>query len=293
MHKPVLLQEILEIFNPQPGETYIDATVNGGGHTRVLLEKVGPRGGVIGIDWDCELVQDLKKKFPKYNNLKLVCDSYVNLKHITRTNKLDAASGILFDLGFSSYHIEESGRGFSFLRNEPLDMRYNPKTNELTAEKIINTWPRSAVETILREYGEERYAGRLASRIIQERRLQKITNTAQLVKIISDSIPRSRQRNSIHPATRTFQALRIAVNNELENLKLGLSGAIPLLQRSGKVIVISFHSLEDRIVKNFFREEAKRGVLKVLNPKPIRAKSGEIKLNPRSRSAKLRAAQRI
>ena len=149
MHTSVLLQEAIEILNPQSGQNFIDATVNGGGHAKAILEKIGGEGKLLGIDWDCTLIAELKAKSAK-ENLILECGNYANIKSIARKYNLDKVSGILFDLGFSSYHIEESGRGFSFLRNEPLDMRYSPKNNELTAEKIINTWPEEAIETNLR-----------------------------------------------------------------------------------------------------------------------------------------------
>ena len=292
IHKPVLLKEVLEIFDPQPGETYIDATVNGGGHALAIAERVGPKGEVAGIDWDCQLPEKLKIKSEKLKvkNLILVCDNYANIKSIAGKYNLGKIAGILFDLGFSSYHIEESGRGFSFLRNEPLDMRYSPKNNELTAEKIINTWPEEAIETILREYGEERFAHRISRGIIQARHDKNISTTAELVKIISRSVPQFYLKSRLHPATKTFQALRMAVNDELGNLERALEDAVYILGARGKIAVISFHSLEDRIFKNFFKERSREGSIKILTPKPVGPEKKEIYENPRARSAKLRVA---
>lgn len=304
IHKPVLLKEVLEIFTPESGQMYVDATINGGGHAEAILEKIGSKGKLLGIDWDQELIDKLKvsarggsafdgkSEKLKVTNLILICDNYANLKSIAREYNLAAVNGILFDLGFSSHHLEESHRGFSFLKNEPLDMRYNQFSHELTAEKIINIWSVGAIEDILRRFGEERYSGRIARAIVRERFRKKISTSAELVKIISENIPRGYLRGKIHPATRTFQALRMAVNHELENLEKGLHGSLKMLAKGGKVVVISFHSLEDRVVKNFFRAETKRGTLVTLTPKPIRPDSQEVAVNPKARSAKLRAAQK-
>jgi len=218
--------------------------------------------------------------------LILVNDSYVNLAETVRKQRFKPVSGILFDLGFSSWHLEESGRGFSFEKNEPLDMRYNPE-NPLTAEKIVNNWSEREIEKILREYGEERFTKRIAREIIQERKIKPIKTTFQLVETIKKSTPIWYHHRRIHPATRTFQALRIAVNDELNNLKKALPQAVEILEKDGRLAVISFHSLEDRIVKNFFREN-----LKILTKKPIRPSLEEIEINPRSRSAKLRVGQK-
>ncbi|MBI2121648.1 MAG: 16S rRNA (cytosine(1402)-N(4))-methyltransferase RsmH [Candidatus Sungbacteria bacterium] len=292
MHKPALLNEVLEIFNPQPGEVYVDATVNGGGHARAIAERVGEKGLVLGIDWDCDLIEELRVKNLELRNknIKLVCDNYANLGDIIREHNLDAPCGILFDLGFSSHHLEESGRGFSFLKREPLDMRYDVKFNGLTAEKIINTWECAAIEDILRLYGEERFASQIAQGIERARRQHRIQSTAEFVEIISRSVPPGYRYGRIHFATRTFQALRIAVNHELENLENVLPVARDAIRTGGKIVVISFHSLEDRIVKEFFKKESKSGTLKILTKKPIKASWIEIMENPRARSAKLRAA---
>ncbi len=291
VHKPVLLREVLEIFNPEPGQIYIDATINGGGHGKEILDGVGESGKVLGIDWDCQLLEELNNTNLK--NLELVCGNYANLKNIAESAGFKKVDGILFDLGFSSYHPARSGRGFSFQKNEPLDMRYNLPSNELTAEKIINTWSGEAIENMLRAYGEEQFAGRIARGILQERKNKKITTTGKLAKVVAQNVPGWYLRKRIHPATKTFQALRIAVNKELENLEKALPQAIELLKPAGKLIVISFHSLEDRIVKNFFKQKDREKLLKVLTNKPLVSSWPEIKVNPRARSAKLRAAQKL
>lgn len=290
-HKPVLLEEILRILNPQQGEKYIDATINGGGHSRAILERIKPEGKLLGIDLDCGLIAQLQKN-PEFEakNIKLICDNYANLTHIAAEYNFDSCTGILFDLGFSSYHIEKSQRGFSFLRNEPLDMRYNPAGNDLTAEKIINNWPGPAIEDIFRRFGEERFARKITQRIVHARRIKKIKTTGDLVQIVSAVI---RGRGKIHPATRVFQALRMAVNRELDNVEQGIRQALELLAPGGKIAIISFHSLEDGLVKHFFLNQQKENKLKILTPKPIIARFEEIKTNPRARSAKLRAAQRL
>jgi len=295
IHIPVLQKEVLQYLDPKPNENFIDATIDGGGHTAAILGKIKPNGKMLGIEIDPEIYQKLKSK--NLDRLVLTNDSYVNLKSILEKNQTGRSApcnssgiknfrpvdGILFDLGMSSWHLEESGRGFSFMRNEPLDMRYSLENN-LTAEKIINNYSQEEIEKILKEYGEERFARRIAKRIIKER---PVKTTLQLVEIIKRVIM---GRTKINSATRTFQALRIAVNDELNNLRKVLPQTIEVLAPGGKIVIISFHSLEDRIVKKFFKEEFKKGSLEILTKKPVRPSKEEIKINPRSRSAKLRAA---
>ena len=227
------------------------------------------------------LYQKLKER--KVERLVLVNDSYTNLKEIIEKYNFGPIQGILFDLGMSSWHLEESGRGFSFQKDEPLDMRYNPQQNPLTAQEILNRWPEKEVERILGEYGEERFARRIAKKISEIRKENPIKNTGQLVEIIGGK----------HFARRTFQALRIAVNDELANLKKVLPQALEVLNKGGRMVTISFHSLEDRIVKNFFKENAKKGLLQILTKKPIVPAVEELQKNPRSSAAKLRAIRKI
>lgn len=294
-HIPVLQKEVLEYLAPKPNENFIDCTIGGGGHAFAILEKILPKGRLLGIDLDEENIRRLKIKNQESkvkSNLILVCDNFVNLKEIIEKEKFNNVSGILFDLGMSSWHLEESGRGFSFQKKEPLDMRYNLQ-NPLTAEKILNYYSASEIERILKEYGEEQFAKSIAKNIVEIRKFKPIQTTHQLIEIIKRAVPGRYQHQKIHFATRTFQALRIAVNDELNNLKNALPQVIEILEPKGRLVIISFQSLEDRIVKNFFRERQKENLIKILTKKPIKPAEEEIKINPRSRSAKLRAATKI
>ncbi len=301
MHISVLQKEVIEYLDPKPNENFVDCTIGEGGHSAAILKKILPRGKLLGIDRDAEILKTVKAKNQNSeikNNLILICDNYTHLKEIIKKNNFSPVDGILLDLGMSSWHLKKSGRGFAFLKDEPLDMRYEAKCkvpnakcqNYLTAEEIINKWPKEEIERILKEYGEERFAKRIAENIIKERKLKPIKTTAHLVTIIKKAVPFKYQHGRIHCATRTFQALRIAVNDELNNLKKILPQAIEILKPGGRIVVISFHSLEDRIVKNFLKEEAKKNIITILTKKPIMVSAEEMKKNPRARSAKLRAA---
>jgi len=277
MHIPVLTKEVLEYLSPKPNENFIDCTLGFGGHAEEILKRTKPNGKVLGIEIDPEIAKKNKQE-----RLIVVNDSYVNLRKIVKVNDFKA-NGILFDLGLSSFHFEGSNRGFSFQKDEFLDMRFSPKSR-LMAYDIINSWPEKDIEEILKEYGEERHSRRIAKAITEAR---KIKTTKELACLIEKIVPR---RGKIHPATRTFQALRIAVNDELENIRKGLLEATEVLGVGGRIVVISFHSLEDRIVKHFFKDNPN---LKVLFKKPIQPQEDEILNNPRSRSAKLRAVVKI
>lgn len=285
MHVPVLKQEVLEYLDPKPNENFVDATLGFGGHTEAILEKTGPRGKVLGIEWDPEAISRISKQ----ERLILVNDSYSHLEEIVKREKFPKISGILFDLGMSSSQLEESKRGFSFQKNEVLDMRFNPE-HGLDAKKILNFWSRFDIQGILKDYGEEQFAESIARHIVEARKRSPIVRTFQLVEVIKAATPKWYHRKKLHPATKTFQALRIASNNELENLKAVLPQAVSLLSPGGRLLVISFHSLEDRIVKNFFRQDRR---LQIRTKKPVVASFKEQKANPRSRSAKLRVAIRI
>ena len=294
VHIPVLQKEVLEYLDPKPNENFIDATIGNAGHTLTILERNIPAGKVLGIDADPEIIKNTKYSIQNTvykNRVILVCDNFANLKEIVKQEKFKSVQGILFDLGMSSWHLEESGRGFSFLKNESLDMRYNPR-NPLTAARIVNYYSSQEIEKILKDYGEERFAKKIAQKIIEIRKIKPIETTSQLAEIVKSATPHWYHRKKIHPATRTFQAIRIAVNDELNNLRKTLPQTIEILKLGGKLVVISFHSLEDRIIKNFLKEKAKENILKILTKKPIKPSLGEIKINPRSRSAKLRAAQK-
>ncbi len=296
MHIPVLKKEIIDILDPKPNENFIDCTIGEAGHTLALLEKNGPVGKVLGIDLDEKMLNRAKEIVLEKNfaeRLILVCDNFRNVKKIAQVNNFDRVSGILVDLGMSSWHIEESGRGFSFRKEEPLDMRYN-QDNPLTAKKIINDWEGKDIERILQEYGEEKLSKEITKRIIEKRKTKLLETTTELSELIKSCYARSRHYNQkINFSTRTFQALRIAVNDEIGNLEKFLEDAETVLLSKGKVVVVSFHSLEDRTIKRFFKKRVQEGFLKIINKKPIVPSRIEIFENPRSRSSKLRAAIKI
>jgi len=295
-HVPVLLKEVIHYLDPQPNENFIDATIGEAGHTMAILEKNKPNGKVLGIEINPELFQKLQRvqdENPELNikkRLIVVNNSYANLREIVRENDFHPVRGIVFDLGICSWQIESSGKGFSYQKDEPLDMRFNPN-QDLTAAEIINFWEMEKIEKVLREYGEERYSHRIALALKEARKKERIIGTQQLIDILKRTLPKNYDNKRIHFATRVFQALRIAVNRELENIKQGLKETIEILGPKSKIVVISFHSLEDRIIKNFFKEQEKNNKLQILTKKPISPSIEEIKKNPRSRSAKLRAAQ--
>jgi len=287
-HTPVLKEKVIEYLNPRPNENYVDCTFGLGGHALSILEKNGPEGKVVGIEMDSDLYKELKKKeFSK--RLILVNDSYVNLKEIVEESGIDSVSGILFDLGMSSWHLEESGKGFSFKKNEKLDMRYN-RSFSISAEEIVNESKEEEIKNILEKFGEERFSKRIARRIVEEREKGKIETTFQLVEIIKKAIP-GRYAGRGNFATRSFQALRIASNDELRNIEKGLEQSLDVVERGGIIVVISFHSLEDRIVKHFFKKRPDS--VEILTKKPVIPEEGEIETNTRSRSAKLRVAKKI
>ena len=302
-HIPVLKKEVLEYLDITPNKNFVDCTIGEGGHTAAILEKNKPEGKVLGIEADSELYQGLKQQIkgiqnPKLkirNRLILVNDSYTNLEKIVEREGFRPMHGVLFDLGLSSWHLEKSGRGFSFLRDEPLDMKYHRKfqINELTAAEIVNSWPQKEIEKVLRIYGEEKFSKKIAKEIIKKRQVRPIKTTFQLVTVIKGAVPENYEKGRIHPATRTFQALRISVNNELQNLQEALPQALNVLETEGRLVLISFHSLEDRIVKYFFQTKTEENILKILTKKPVRPSEKEVRENPRSRSAKLRVAQKV
>ncbi len=287
-HKPVLPREVLEYLDPKPGENFIDGTLGQGGHTLLILEKTKPDGKVLGIDADSEQIASSKTILKNVTDrVTLVHDSYRNIKQIVEQSGM-VAHGILIDLGYSSWHIDEANKGFSFAKDQALDMRYDVR-GELTAKKIVNEYLQQELEKIISEYGEEKFARQIAKKITEARKIKSIESTFQLKEIIQEAVERKYRQSNIHCATRTFQALRIAVNHELENLTDFLPDALDVLPIGGRLVVISFHSLEDRIVKQFFKQKADEGVIKLLTKKPVMASDEEIKENPRARSAKLRA----
>lgn len=282
-HTPVLLQEVLQYLDPQPNEDAIDATVNGGGHAEAILERIAPRGKLLGIDRDPSILEGTRRRLLRFGDrVVLAEDSFSHMAEKVGDAGVLHPLCILFDLGFSSYHLASGNRGFSFQKEEPLDMRFNPKESNLTAETLVNHGTLEELERIFKTYGEERNAKRIAEAIVGERKHRRFETTIDLASFLERRIPRGK----IHPATRVFQALRIAVNNELEEIEKGIRAALTVAAPSGRIAVISFHSLEDRIVKNLFRDHKESGV--ILTKKPVTASREEIRMNPRSRSAKLR-----
>ncbi len=293
VHIPVLLNEVLRYVNPGPDQNFIDATFGFGGHSAAILERNGPSGKVLGIEADSELYTKLVDK--KNVRLVLVNDSYANLGKIVADNKFRPVHGILADLGMSSWHLDQSERGFSFLKDEPLLMAYSKSqiANGQTAAEIVNSWGEDELANIFFNYGEEKFSRQIAHKIIEYRKATPIVKTFQLVEIIKNVTPDWYHHQRVNPATKTFQALRITVNDELENLKMFLPQALSAMESGGRLAVISFHSLEDRIVKIFFKEKRQNGEVEILTKKPIVPSQKEINANPRSRSAKLRAVIKL
>jgi len=297
MHAPVLLKEVLYYLEPKPGDTILDATINGGGHAQEILKIIGENGKLIGIEQDAAILENLKSQISNLkNNLILINGNFRDLDKLLEAYKIKKINGAIFDLGMSSVQLEDSGRGFSFQKEEPLIMSYKSdfKPNDLIARDLINKWSEREIADVLYKYGEERYSRRIARGIAERRKERPIETTSELVEIIRLSVPPAYRNNRrIHCATRTFQALRIAVNDELEAMKEGMEKAWGLISKNSRLVVISFHSLEDRIVKNFFRKIDDKKEGQILTKKPVIPKEGEQKLNPRSRSAKLRAIKKI
>lgn len=292
LHVPVMLSEVLEYLDPKPNENFIDCTVGQGGHALGILERTAPNGKVLGLDLDAESLKELESRIKNHESsgrIILINGNFADIEKIVSESKFGPIHGVLMDLGWSSWQLEQSERGLSFLKDEPLDMRLNRKQTEDAAD-IVNAYSGEELENIFRQFGEERFAGRIARAIVASRKRNPITRTKELVEVILHATPAPYHRGRLHPATRTFQALRIAVNEELENLQKGLSGALEVLAPGGRIAVIAFHSLEDRIVKNIFRDGKRAGVVEVRTKKPIVPSDEETADNPRARSAKLRVA---
>jgi len=284
------------ILRPRSGGRYLDATVGTGGHAEAFLLESGPAGRLYGIDRDVEALALARDRLrPFGDRVQLLQGDFSMLGEIAADNGWGPFVGILFDLGLSSFQLDDPSRGFSFSRDGPLDMRMDRRGAGNTAAELLADLPEREIARILRDYGEERFARRIAARIVDERRQRPLTSTGHLARLVAETVPRRAWPRRIHVATRTFQALRIAVNDELQALTRGLRDAVSLLAPAGRLCVISFHSLEDRIAKETLRNLARSEppVLQVLTKRPIVPTSGEIEANPRARSAKLRAAERL
>lgn len=288
-HTPVLLQEAIEYLNLSSEKQVIDATLDGGGHTREIITRY-PGIKVLGIEFDpdefAQLDPELKKQIITVN------DSYINIREIAAANNVHP-HGVLFDLGVSSWHYESSKRGFSFQHDEPLDMRFNPQVQTTRAADIVNKTDEQELARILSDLGEEQFAESIAQKIVHDRREKPIVGTMDLLEVIQQAVPGWYTHRKIHWATKTFQALRMVVNDELENIRKGLKGAIEILQPGGRLVVISFHGLEDKTVRQVFKEAVAAGQIQWVTKDTIKPAWEEIKDNRRSRSAKMKIAEKI
>jgi 16S rRNA (cytosine1402-N4)-methyltransferase len=306
-HIPVMLHEAVDLLDCKPGGVYVDGTLGGGGHAYEILERTSPDGILIGIDCDYDAIESSRKRLQSFGDRSILVNSnFAEMKSILEDVDIAKVDGILLDLGVSSHQFEEVTRGFSFSKKAPLDMRMD-RSRKRTAADIVNISSEGELKDIIKKYGEEREAGRIARAIARQRKVSPLETTTELAELIA-SVKRVKWGTKIHPATKTFQALRIAVNEELQNLSESLYDAVDLLRKDGRLSVISFHSLEDRVVKDFFRLGEKDCIcppdfpvcrcnkirtLKVLTRRPVTPGEDELKANPRARSAKLRAAMRI
>jgi len=289
-HVSVLTRQVVQGLNIRPGCLYVDGTVGMGGHAEAILEACPDIRMLIGVDWDDDALVLARRKLEQWKDkFMLIKSNYADIPEILLSNGIEKVDGILLDIGISSYQLEHSGRGFSFNSEEPLDMRMD-RFGSVMAADLVNNLPVDGLTELIRIYGEERWAKRIAMRIVEQRKKTPILTAGELARLVSRAIPRKFHPRKIHPATRTFQALRIAVNRELDNLKHALDVLPDCLNLGGRLCIISFHSLEDRLVKFSFRDDPR---LKALTKRPVTAEADEIKINPRSRSAKLRVAERV
>ncbi|MFP3984136.1 MAG: 16S rRNA (cytosine(1402)-N(4))-methyltransferase RsmH [Desulfurivibrionaceae bacterium] len=287
LHQPVLLREIVDLMSPRDGGIYVDCNLGMGGHTAALLEASAPSGRVIGLDWDEDAVAGARQNLESYGGrVEIISCNFSRISEVIEEAGLGGVDGILLDLGFSSLQLEESGRGFSFQRSEPLDMRMDVR-RAVTAADLLNSCRQEELADMFYKYGQERQSRRIAARIVDFRKKEMIRTTDQLVSIIEKAVPRRFHPKNIHVATKVFQALRIAVNEELDNLEKVLGQGSKWLKPGGRFCVISFHSLEDRLVKSIFLA---RPDLEVITRKPVKPSAEEISSNPRARSARLRVA---
>lgn len=309
-HVPVLKETVYEYLDLKKGDVVVDATIGLGGHAVGMLEKIGKKGVLIGFDQDERNLKEAKKTLGSGKNIILVNDNFRYLKNRVEEAGFKEVDAVLFDLGISSPHVDDSERGFSFMRDGPLDMRFS-LSQKLTAWDVVNSYPENELANVIFQYGEERASRRIARKICEYRKNKKFEGTAELGEFIKRVIPdmsKHGKRGFHHPATKTFQAIRIEVNDELNALKEGLNGSMSLLKIGGRIVVISYHSLEDRIVKHFFKELSRscicppeilvcqcRGepVVEIITKKPVSPTDEEIAENPRARSAKLRAIKKL
>lgn len=289
---PVMLDEVLDYLNLSPGKTVVDATVGTGGHSKGILEHILPGGRLIAIDRDEESLAVSRQRLESCGgSCEFVYGNFLDIDQIAKSLNIEKIDGALFDLGISSFQLEDAQRGFSFQREGPLDMRLD-RNSYISAYDLVNNLNEEEFSTLLRNLGQERWHNRIAHLLVKERERRPIATTKELSDIVVKAIPYKYQHQRIHPATRTFQAVRIAVNRELETLESSINKAVELLSSKGRICVISFHSLEDRIVKFGFRALAAAGKIEIITPKPLTPQEEEVRNNPLSRSAKFRVAEK-
>ena len=306
-HVSVLLNECLEGLNIKENGIYVDGTLGGAGHSSEILKRLSNEGRLIGIDQDTDALKAAKERLKDYSNVTFVHSNFSNIENVLNNLNIDGVDGILMDLGVSSYQLDEGERGFSYMKDAPLDMRMN-RENDFSAYNVVNEYSEEDLYRIIRDYGEEKFAKRIASFIVENRQEKNIETTLELVEIIKNAIPAKARREGPHPAKRTFQAIRIEVNSELSILNKTIEDGVEKLNKGGRMAIITFHSLEDRIVKNKFRDLAvscrcpkefpvcvcgEKAKVKIISRKAIEPTKEEVEVNPRSRSAKLRVIERI
>lgn len=306
-HIPVLLDECIEGLNIKEDGIYVDCTLGGAGHSSEIVKRLSSKGRLIGIDQDADAIKAASEKLSDYNNVTYVHNNFYNIEEILDELQIDSVDGILMDLGVSSYQLDEAERGFSYMNDAPLDMRMN-RQNSLSAYEIVNNYSEGDLYSLIKDYGEEKFAKKIAAFIVERREVEPIKTTFQLVDIIKSAIPAKFRREGPHPAKRTFQAIRIEVNRELEILDKAIEDGVNKLKSGGRIAIITFHSLEDRIVKTKFKELqnpckcpkdfpicvcGKKPKINIITRKPREASENELEINPRSRSAKLRIGEKI
>lgn len=295
MHIPVMLREVIDYLDPGPGDIIVDATLGTGGHSIEILKRISPGGQLIGIDRDENSLAVCRKRFAEFTgSYELVHANFADLDMALEKLGIDGIDGIVFDLGISTYQLKDAQRGFSFQSEGPLDMRMD-QDSYISAYDLVNNLNESEISNMLWSFGQERWHRRIARLLVQERKAQPIATTFQLAGLVMRAIPHRYRRGyyRIHPATRTFQAVRIAVNRELEILEGSLKKAVAILKKGAKICVISFHSLEDRVVKHTFRALKAEGLIDIVTAKPMTPIAGELEENPASRSSKFRVAERV
>ena len=306
-HISVLLNECLEGLNIKENGIYVDGTLGGAGHSSEILKRLSSEGRLIGIDQDTDALKAAKERLKNYSNVTFVHSNFPSIENVLNNLNIDGVDGILMDLGVSSYQLDEGERGFSYMKDAPLDMRMN-RENDFSAYNVVNEYSEEDLYRIIRDYGEEKFAKRIASFIVENRQEKNIETTLELVEIIKNAIPAKARREGPHPAKRTFQAIRIEVNSELSILNKTIEDGVEKLNKGGRMAIITFHSLEDRIVKNKFRDLAvscrcpkefpvcvcgEKAKVKVISRKAIEPTKEEVDINPRSRSAKLRVIEKL